>query len=278
MPDGPLHHLPFDALRARSPRSRSQRATSSSSRRRRRCGSSRAPAAVPAVGGPWCWRIRTGCDERTDASERQACSSAASRSGAFPTRGVRAGRSPAISTTSMRSSARWPRSMRSRPSELRDYELVHFAAHAVADETHPERSAVFLAPGDTAGRPPAGARDRRARSRRTDRRAVCLPDGDRRGPERRRGAEHRPGVLRGRRPRRVGTRWHIRDEDAASLFETFYRALGRGSTLSPRSPGPRPTPSPGASALTCGPAWCCSATARVIPSLTVRPPCGRSVR
>ena len=30
----------------------------------------------------------------------------------------------------------------------------------------------------------------------------------------------------------VGTRWRIRDEDAASLFETFYRTLGSGATLS----------------------------------------------
>jgi hypothetical protein len=30
----------------------------------------------------------------------------------------------------------------------------------------------------------------------------------------------------------VGTRWRIRDEDAAALFETFYRALGNGATLS----------------------------------------------
>ena len=31
--------------------------------------------------------------------------------------------------------------------DLRDYQILHFAAHALADDAHPDRSAVFLAPG-----------------------------------------------------------------------------------------------------------------------------------
>jgi CHAT domain-containing protein len=116
--------------------------------------------------------------------------------------------------------------------DLRDYNVLHFAAHAVADETHPERSAVLLAPGDSledgllqvreiaaldlAGRIVVLSACQTA--------AGVVMSGE--------------GVLSLARAffeagahAVIGSRWLLRDVDAAALFDTFYRHVGQGASL-----------------------------------------------
>ena len=117
--------------------------------------------------------------------------------------------------------------------DLRGYDIVHFAAHAVADETHPERSAVLLAPGDAAEDGLLQVREIEALD--LDGRIVVLS------------ACHTAagvvlsgeGVLSLARAffeagahAVIGSRWPLRDVDAAALFDTFYRHLGHGASLS----------------------------------------------
>ena len=117
--------------------------------------------------------------------------------------------------------------------DLRDYQIVHFAAHAIADETHPERSAVFLSPG-------ADSEDGLLQAReigelRLEGRIVVLS-----ACQTASGAVlSGEGVLSLARAffqagarTVIGTRWPVRDEDAASLFETFYEELGKGASIS----------------------------------------------
>jgi CHAT domain-containing protein len=116
--------------------------------------------------------------------------------------------------------------------DLRAYDVLHFAAHAVGDETHPERSAVLLTPGDRIEDGLLQAREIDALG--LDGRIVVLSacytaagavlSGE--------------GVLSLARAffaagahAVVGSRWPLRDADAAALFETFYRHLGRGASL-----------------------------------------------
>ena len=117
--------------------------------------------------------------------------------------------------------------------DLRGYDIIHFAAHAVADQTHPDRSAVLLSPG-------AEGEDGLLQAREIgelnlDGRIVVLS-----ACQTASGAVlSGEGVLSLARAffeagarAVVGTRWRVRDENAASLFETFYRELGRGASLS----------------------------------------------
>lgn len=112
--------------------------------------------------------------------------------------------------------------------DLRRFGLVHFAAHAVVDDTYPERSAVLLAPGageDGELRPQEIAdldlRDGLVVL------AVC------------RGASG--GVLRGEGVMSlaraffqagartvVGSLWPLDDREAELFFDAFYRRLARG--------------------------------------------------
>ena len=116
--------------------------------------------------------------------------------------------------------------------DLRAYDVVHFAAHAIADEARPERSAVLLCAG-------ADTEDGLLQAREIaeldlEGRVVVLSAcrtaagtfliGE--------------GVLSLARAffeagahAVIGSRWPIRDEDAAAFFDIFYRSLARGATL-----------------------------------------------
>jgi CHAT domain-containing protein len=117
--------------------------------------------------------------------------------------------------------------------DLRAYTLLHFAAHAIADESHPDRSAVLLSPGadDEDGLLQA----REIEGLDLDGRVVVLS-----ACQTAAGAVlSGEGVLSLARAffaagarSVVGTRWPVRDEDAAALFDTFYRVLGGGATVS----------------------------------------------
>ena len=117
--------------------------------------------------------------------------------------------------------------------DLRSYAILHFAVHAIADEAHPERSAVLLSPG-------AASEDGLLQSREIegldlDGRIVVLS-----ACQTASGAIlSGEGVLSLARSffeaganAVIGSRWPIRDEDAASLFEAFYQRLGAGASLS----------------------------------------------
>src|SRR5262249_53129740 len=116
---------------------------------------------------------------------------------------------------------------------LRDYDIVHFAAHAIADQARPERSAVPLSPHSRGedGVLPA--------------RAIAEPAPDQRAAVLSARRTASGAVLRGEgvlslaraffeagAQAVVGTRWPIRDADAAAIFDSFYRELARGATLS----------------------------------------------
>ena len=153
IPDGPLHHLPFDALKGgpRRPGAR-ERGTSWSSSRRPRCGDTgvRKRARTATRTGRSRSRIRcsmlvgtTGDAPRNETRR----SSAACAWAAFPMRGARAGRSNSTSASVdvLVGSRASEKALKER--DLRHYDILHFAVHAIADEAHPERSAVLLAPG-----------------------------------------------------------------------------------------------------------------------------------
>ena len=119
-----------------------------------------------------------------------------------------------------------------KADDLSRYGLLHFAAHAVADDAHPDRSAVLLSAGDA--REDGLLQAREIARLDLSGRAVVLSacrtaDGVVRSGE---------GVLSLARAffaagaqAVIGSRWPIRDEDAASLFDDFYRHVAAGATL-----------------------------------------------
>jgi CHAT domain-containing protein len=112
------------------------------------------------------------------------------------------------------------------------YDVLHFAAHAVADQTHPERSAVLLASGDRKEDGLLQAREIEGLG--LDGRIVVLS-----ACQTASGAvQSGEGVLSLARAffeagahAVVGSRWPLRDADAAVLFDTFYRQLAGGRSL-----------------------------------------------
>ena len=113
------------------------------------------------------------------------------------------------------------------------YALLHLAAHAVSDEVRPERSAVILAAGGDGEDGLLQAREIQHLDLRG--RIVILS-----ACETASGAVlNGEGVLSLARAffqagarAVVGTRWRIRDEDAAELFDAFYSRLAAGASLS----------------------------------------------
>ena len=120
-----------------------------------------------------------------------------------------------------------------KQAALDSFAVVHVAAHARADTIFPERSAVFLASGDTAEDgwlQPAeiAALDFRGRLivlSACDSAEGSLLSGE--GPLSLARAFFAAGA-RGV----VATRWPLRDDDAAFMMEHFYEALGDGESVS----------------------------------------------
>jgi CHAT domain-containing protein/tetratricopeptide (TPR) repeat protein len=116
---------------------------------------------------------------------------------------------------------------------LQNYDLLHFAAHAISDEVRPERSAVLLAAdGETED---GLLQSREIERLNLDGRIIVLS-----ACQTASGAVlSGEGVLSLARAffaagahAVIGSRWPIRDADAAALFESFYRFLARGASLS----------------------------------------------
>jgi len=115
---------------------------------------------------------------------------------------------------------------------LSDYRVLHFAAHAIADDARPERSAVVLSAGADTEDGLLQAREIQGLD--LDGRIVVLS-----ACQTATGAVlSGEGVLSLARAffeagsaAVIGSRWPIRDDDAAAFFDSFYERLGRGATL-----------------------------------------------
>jgi hypothetical protein len=120
-----------------------------------------------------------------------------------------------------------------KQAALQRFAVVHMAAHARADATFPERSAVFLTPGDRTEDgwlQPAeiAALDFRGRlvvlSACDSAEGALLPGEGPLSLARAFFAAGARGV--------VATRWPLRDDDGAFMMERFYEALGDGESVS----------------------------------------------
>lgn len=235
VPDGVLHQLPFDALRSSATEpplaARYELVTVPSATLWRRwrmnspagVGSGVLALADPALSGA----LESGSTLRNAALQQ----------------GLRVGRLP-YARREARAIGRYlgtvdvlegdgasERAVKSR--DLRRYGLLHFAAHAVADDARPARSAVLLAPGDA--REDGLLQAREIESLDLDGRVVVLSACQSAGGLVRSGE----GVLSLARAffaagahAVIGSRWPIRDEDAAWIFDAFYRHVGEGASLS----------------------------------------------
>jgi CHAT domain-containing protein len=117
--------------------------------------------------------------------------------------------------------------------DLRDYDILHLAAHAIADETNPERSAILLSAGDTKEDGLLQAREIEGLDL-TGRIVVLSACYTASGA-----VLSGEGVLSLARSffeagahAVIGSRWPLRDADAAQLFDMFDRHLARGASLS----------------------------------------------
>ena len=233
--DGPLHHLPFDVLRAAR-------------------GGPPLAARYEIVAAPsatiWqFWRSRpahasTGraLTLADPALEAPADGVASTRSATLE-RGLRLGRLPyarregqAIerylgSADTLVGRHASEKALKER--DLRAYDILHFAAHAIADDARPERSAVLLAPG-------AATEDGLLQAREIagldlDDRVVILS-----ACQTAAGAVvSGEGVLSLARAffaagaaTVIGSRWPIRDEEAAAMFDRFYAHVAGGASVS----------------------------------------------
>jgi CHAT domain-containing protein len=233
VPDGPLHGLPFDALReAATDRLLAERYTVSLApsaalwqhwRNGGRMGRGGAVLAIadpdlPRGAGPAVaesWR-QTGITLAGLPRAREEAWIAAA-SGA-PGSELRLG--PAASEHFFKS------------TNLRRYDVLHLATHAVVDVEAPERSAVLLAPGTERE---DGLLQSREISRLELDRAVVVLAACRSASGLGLRGEGVVGLGRSFFEAGahgvVGSLWPLRDDESSVLLEGFYRALARGSSV-----------------------------------------------
>ena len=234
VPDGPLHHVPFEALRAApdAPVLGAQYeitvAPSSTLWRHWRLSSRHPTGRALAFADPAIHGART-----ADAQERNAALERGLLSGRLPfsRRESRSLRQHFGNVETLAGARASEKALKDR--DLAGYDVVHFAVHAIADEAHPERSAVLLAPG--ASTEDGLLQSREIQELNLDGRIVVLSACQTAAGTVLSGE----GVLSLARAffaagahAVIGTRWPIRDEDAAWLFDVFYRRLGEGASLS----------------------------------------------
>jgi CHAT domain-containing protein/tetratricopeptide (TPR) repeat protein len=110
--------------------------------------------------------------------------------------------------------------------------LFHFAAHAVTDEVNPDRSGVYLSPGDSKEDGLLQARE--IVDLDLEGSIVVLSTCESASGEILRG-EGVMGLARAffqaRAHTVVASLWPLRDDDGAALFDRFYRHLGRGKSV-----------------------------------------------
>ena len=232
--DGVLHHLPFEALRATADgpplgaRYELVHAPSATLWLQWRRSTPRAPAgrmltlADPLLAG----------GAGTAASVRTATLLQGLRLGQLPhaRQESRAIQRHVAGVEALIGANASERALKAR--DLGAYDILHFAAHAVGDEAHPERAAVLLAAGGDVEDGLLQAREIEAldlAGRIVVLSACYTATGVVLSGE---------GVLSLARAffeagahAVVGSRWPLRDADAAALFDTFYRHLGTGASL-----------------------------------------------
>lgn len=112
------------------------------------------------------------------------------------------------------------------------FDPIHFAAHAVTDEINPERSAIYLSPGDDKEDGMLQAREIAALD--LDGRIVVLSTCESASGEILRG-EGVMGLARAffqaGAHTVVASLWPLRDDDGAALFDRFYLHLGDGKSV-----------------------------------------------
>ncbi len=247
VPDGVLHHLPFGALRtdpdAPPLGSRFQLVLSPSATLWQRWqGLQTSPAAAPALVFADPARIDATPDvepapTRSLASARldSATLDLGSPAALSPLPGARRearsvrrllGRDTRILTGSEASE----RALKTAAAG--DFDILHFATHAVANEAHPHRSCVILAPGhpEEDGLLQVAEAERLHLEGRIVVLSACsTAAGAVRGGE---------GVMslaraffRAGARTVVASRWPLRDDEAQRFFDRFYRRLARGETV-----------------------------------------------
>jgi len=232
-PDGALYHLPFESLRA----------TPSAAPLGARYELVYVPSAT--LWRHWRTNARTPAEGRVltfaDPAIEGSVGTDSRRNAAF-LQGLQLGRLPYARVES-RAIARSIGTTRAlvgpeasehalKSAELATYDIVHFAAHAVADESHPERSAIFLVSGDA--REDGLLQGREIAALDLAGRIVVLSACQTASGV----VQSGEGVLSLARAffeagahAVIGSRWPLRDADGAALFETFYRHLATGASL-----------------------------------------------
>jgi tetratricopeptide (TPR) repeat protein len=241
VPDGALHRVPFEVLRS-SPESAplgSQYALSVAPSAalwlRWKAGSRSVPAAVLAFADP---ALTTGAP----GAEREAPPWLTGlRLGRLP-HGAREARLAvsALGGGGQVLSGVEATEHKLKGAALADYGVLHLAAHAVADEVHPERSAVVLAAG---AREEDGLLQAREISLLDLRDRLVVLSACRSSS----GALLRgEGLLSLARSfleagarAVVGNLWPVRDDEALALVGSFYRRLGEGQSVSGALAGAR---------------------------------------
>jgi tetratricopeptide (TPR) repeat protein len=231
IPDGPLQHLPFSALRSQTGALGEKYAltvvpSATLWLRWRETPPAAAPVPVLAMADPEL-RTRTTSEERNlDFREGVALGALphARREGRSVVRRLGGGSELLLAADASEHAI--------KERDLTRYGILHFAAHAVADEENPDRSAVVLSPG-------AESEDGLLQVREIgelglDGRIVVL-SACRTASGRTLNGE---GVLSLARAffqagahAVVASRWPLRDDEAAVMFDGFYRALGKGDSL-----------------------------------------------
>jgi CHAT domain-containing protein len=232
--DGPLHHLPFEALRpapAAAPlATRYQFVVAPSATlwlQSRMSGQQAIAGRALVLADPAVAHARN-----ATAAVRNATLESGIRAGALPysrheSRAIARHLGAADTLVGEAASERALKNV-----DLRRYAIVHLAAHAVADEARPHRSAVLLASPDERedGLLQAAEIERLDLDRRIVVLSACQTAAG--------AVLSGEGVLSLARAffaagatSVIGTRWPVRDADAAFLFDAFYRALAGGDTL-----------------------------------------------
>lgn len=234
VPDGPLHALPFDALRespdaaplaARFEIETTPSATLWLSTRR----ASVVPARALVLADP----ALPGAMATAASPTRQAWLDRGVVLGPLPhTRRERQAAERTVDgVDALEGSTATERALKTR--DLAGYSVIHVAAHAIADEAAPERSAVVLAAGDDAE--DGLLQPREIADLRLDGKVVILSACQTAGGMVL-GGEGIMSLARaffeGGARAVVGTRWPVEDDSTARFFEWVYEGLGRGQTVS----------------------------------------------
>lgn len=119
-----------------------------------------------------------------------------------------------------------------KEADLTRFAVLHFAAHAVADEANPKRSAILLAPGGP--REDGLLQTREVAGLDLEGRVVVLAACRSASGRLLRGEGVQSlarGFLQAGARAVVASLWPLRDADAAVLFDVFYEQLGRGTSV-----------------------------------------------